>query len=208
MKTKTTRWSWKAWLARLEESPLDESAKEVGRQVASVARPSRRRPWLSAWQVDRWNHQRDVLAALHRLRRQNLLYYAPGTGHFLPILGPRLPAAGAYRLGRAQLELLRLLLERCAGRGLYHIHRHGYIDRTTDKARWRITYDDAPPPNRFVRKVVLARTVHALARRGLLEANGCTYGGHQWTSEYRVNRHRLDAVANLPADLKKYQRED
>jgi hypothetical protein len=211
MKTAAKRWSWTAWLARLESSALTVAQKATGRLFRKAC--GRGRGWIPAYLVDgAWESGNTVLSDMHAIRRQNLVIH--NQGYFTPILGDPPPLPGAYRLPTGELKLLAWMLRENGGRGLYLINKHGYIDRQTDTAPWQlhVTFGTQAEIDRVAKSRPWVnppkKIVNGLGERGLIERNGCGHGWPtQWTSEFRVATHRLYAVANLPDDLTRHKTE-
>ena len=199
------RFTAKRWLRRLERAELTAAEKETGRAFIVACKNKQR--WTAAWEVDgAWKDGNTVSADLHRIGQQNLILYK--TGLFLPVVGPRVPRAGEYTLTPEQIGLLRDMLLRRGGRCLWYIVRHGYIDRRDAKARWLLK-STSPNAEKWPKTIPYrSSVVRPLVRRRIVESNGCTWGGFEWTAELRVNLHRLYSIANMPASMKRFIRTD
>ena len=196
------RYTKKRWLERLEASELPDPVKVTGRLFAdAVGNRAGWRPYFEAAYAQ--ERSVDVLGHLHRIARQNLAVHEQG--HFLPILGPPVPRTGEYRLPAQQLELIDTMLRRFGGRSLYCIVTHGYIDQRS-KVRWLLKATSPVNGKWPATRAVASSIVRPLLRRGLIQSNGCNWGGPGNALELSVNCFRLYAIAGLPKRLRGYVR--
>jgi len=198
------RFTQRRWLDRLEKADLPDEIKLTGRLF--IKANGRRARWTPYYEAAFEQDQSvDVLSHLHRIGRQNLAVH--NQGHFLPVLGPLVPRAGQFRLTAAQMGLVVSILTKYGGRGLYYIARHGYLDSASDKPRWLLKPTHPGPNGKWQPTLpVPAKIVNTLLRHRIIESSGCTWGGFNWTREFRVNCFRLYSLAGLPKNVRKYMR--
>lgn len=177
------KWSWKQWLAAVNDSDLSDKKKQLAQEFRA-AFGKRRGVSVMPWELA----SAPTYSELNELCRAGFAYLLPGQGTYIPDFDP-LPAKGSIRISAKARNILRAMQ-----RGplkLYRINIPGYITKKVDSTRWLFFGHEKP-----WRKKVDENAADELVQHRLIEPDGCGHGWPtQYTSSYRVRTRRLIGLA-------------